>query len=89
MSKISEKKRIRIKENILAILFDNSPKSVYTNRIAEEISRDEEFVKILLEELYKEKLVTKISKNNKGKFFLARRKWQLSDTAYNAYKKLV
>jgi len=89
MSKISQKKRTKIKENILSILFDNSPRSLYTNKISEEICRDEEFVKILLEELHKERLVTKIYKNSKGKTFLARRKWQLSDSAYNAYKKLV
>ena len=89
MSKISQKKMTKIKENILAILFDNSPKALYTNRIGEELCRDEEFIKKLLEELHKEKLVTKITKNSRGKSFLARRKWQLSDTAYNAYKKLV
>lgn len=89
MSKISQKKMTKIKENILAILFENSPKAIYTNKIAEELCRDEEFIKKLLEDLYKEGLVTKIAKNNKGKSFLARRKWQLSNTAYNAYKKLV
>ncbi len=89
MSKISDKKRIRIKEDIIAFLFEVSPQPMYTSKIAEELCRDEEFIKQLLYELYKEKLVMKISKNTKGKPFLARRKWQLSKSTYNAYKELI
>ncbi len=89
MPRISEKKTLKIKEKILELLFDSSPRSLFTSEIAEELARDEEFIKRLLRELHKEKFISKISKNNRGKNFLARRKWQLSQETYNAYKKLI
>ena len=46
--KISKVKIDRIKENILAILYRSSPKSLFTVDIATELIRDEEFIKRLL-----------------------------------------
>jgi len=89
MPKISDHKKEKIKELILSVLFDNSPKSLYTSKIADEIIRDEEFTLIILEELYKKKLIKRITKNNKGEEYLARKKWQLTTAAYDAYKKLL
>ena len=89
MSRISKEKQQKIKEEILSLLFDKSPKALYTYEVAKELIRDEEFVKRLLEELSHDKLIIKISKNKDGIDFLARRRWQLSHATYKAYKDLV
>jgi hypothetical protein len=85
--KISKEKREKISEQILALLYSVAPKPVFTFYIAKEIARDEEFVKNLLLELKKKNLLTEIKKNPKGKTYLRRSRWKLSDAAYEAYKK--
>ena len=84
--KISEKKRDKIAEQILAFLYSNSPKPIFTFHIAQEIARDEEFVKKLLIEIKKKNLVVEIKKNPDGKDYLRRSRWKLTDAAYKAYK---
>ena len=84
MSKISDDKMNKIKENILQHLFEESPKSLFTYQIAEEQARDKEFVLKLLIELEKRKLVRQTQKD-----FTRKRKWTLSDEAYSAYKGLL
>jgi len=84
--KISKEKREKISEQILAILFSNSPKLLFTFDIAKEIARDEEFVKELLLELKTKGLVIKVGKNPEGISYKRRARWGLSDRAYNAYK---
>ena len=64
--KISEKKKEKIYEQILALLYSVFPKAIFTLNIAEEIARDEEFVKSLLLNLKKKELVVEIKKNPKG-----------------------
>ena len=85
--KISEKKRERILEQILVILFQNNFRPLFTSQIAEEVIRDEEYVKNLLFELKSKKLVKEIKKNSKGIYYLRRSRWVLSDKAYEIYKK--
>ncbi len=51
MPEISKKKRSKIAEQILAHLYQSSPESQFTNKVAQEIARDEEFTKTLLQEL--------------------------------------
>ena len=84
--RISEKKREKISEQILALLYSINPKSIFTYHIAQEIARDEEFVKKLLLELKKKKLIIKIKMNPKGIPYLKRSRWKLSNAAYQAYK---
>ena len=84
--KISEKKREKISEQILALLFSISPKPIFTAHIAQEIARDEEFTKKLLIELKGKKLVTEVKKNPEGIEYLRRSRWKLSDSAYQAYR---
>ena len=64
--RISEKKREKIYEQILAYLFSVNPKPVFTLHIAQEIARDEEFVKKMLLDLKKKKLVVEVKKNPQG-----------------------
>ena len=84
--KISKNKKEKISEQILAFLYPNSPKLFFTNQIAQEIARDEEFIKKLLLEMKEKKLVKEIKKNPKGKDYLRRSRWQLTDSVYEAYK---
>jgi len=85
--KISQEKRKRISEHILSFLYPNTPKLFFTSTIAQEIARDEEFVKKLLLELKNKNLVIEVKKSPKGKPYKKRSRWKLSDAAYNAYKK--
>lgn len=84
--KISEEKREKIYEQILAYLFSVSPQPKFTSHIAEEIARDEEFTKKLLSSLKKKFLVKDIRKNPKGVEYSRRIRWQLTKEAYKAYK---
>lgn len=84
--KISEKKREKILEQILSFLYQSNPKPLFTSQIAQEIARDEEFVKFLLLGLKEKKLVTEIKKNPKGNQYLRRSRWVISDIAYQTYK---
>ncbi|HLD15598.1 MAG TPA: hypothetical protein VJB94_03385 [Candidatus Nanoarchaeia archaeon] len=88
MSVISKQKADKIKENILSYLYEVNPKSLFTVEVAREILRDEEFTKRLLLELKEASLVKEISKSSKGKELLIRRRWQLSDSAFAAFKRL-
>lgn len=84
--KISELKKEKISEQILAYLYSISPKAVFTVKIAQEIIRDEEFVKKLLIKLKQKGLVVEIKKNSKGIDYVRRSRWMLSNKAYEAYK---
>ena len=84
--KISEKKREKILEQILSFLYQSNPKPLFASQLAQEIARDEEFVKALLLGLKEKKLVTEIKKNPKGGQYLRRSRWVISDIAYQTYK---
>ena len=88
MPSISNKKRSKISEQILSYLYSTSPEASFTSRIAEEIIRDEEFTKSLLEELEKNKLVTRVTKGPQGQDYTRWSRWRLSNAAFEAYKKL-
>jgi uncharacterized protein YuzE len=83
---ISKEKKEKISEQILAYLYLTNPKPLFTSYIAKELARDEEFVKNLLIELKKKGLVIGINKNSKGKEYIKRSRWKLSDSAYLLYK---
>ena len=84
--KISKAKIDKIKEDILSVLYTNSPKMLFTVEIAHEIARDEEFTKRLLGDMEKDDLVVAVKKNPDGKDYTLRKRWRLSSTAYEAYK---
>lgn len=84
--KISEKKREKISEQILAFLYSISPHSTFTFHIAQEMARDEEFVKKLLLNLKSKNLIIEIKKNPKGVSYTRRSRWKLGDAAYKVYK---
>ena len=84
--KISKEKREKISEQILAHIFFQSPKALFTSHIAVELARDEEFIKKLLLELKGNKLLVEIKKNPLGTPYLRRSRWKLSDQTYSFYK---
>ncbi len=85
--KISKQKREKISEQILTLLFQSSPKPLFTAHISREIARDEEFTKNILKELLKKGLVSEVKKNKEGIQYLKRSRWILSSSAYEAYRK--
>ena len=84
--RISQEKRDKIAEQILACLYQQFPKQLFTAEIARGIARDEEFTKQLLKQLWDKNLLIPIKKNPKGILFTRRIKWRLSNKAYDAYK---
>jgi len=84
--RISEGKREKISEQILGVLYSFYPKPVFTYKIAQEIARDEEFVKSLLINLKEKRLLLEIKKNPKGVVYLRRSRWKLNDGIYKTYK---
>lgn len=87
MPPISRQKKDKISEQILHHLFSVSPEPKFTAEIAQEIARDEEFTKQLLEELQKNSLITEVTKNKIGSDYIRRRRWRLSNKAFEAYSK--
>ncbi|MEX0932634.1 MAG: hypothetical protein WDZ77_00860 [Candidatus Pacearchaeota archaeon] len=87
--KISKEKLEKISEQILATLYSSSPTLLFTSNIAQEVARDEEFVKKLLNELKSKKLVKEVKKNAKGADYSKRTRWTLTEEAYSKYKKII
>ena len=83
--KLSKEKKDKISEQILSFLYHSFPKQLFTAEIAKEIARDEEFIKTLLFDLKDKNLVVAVKKNETGKDFIRRIRWQLSGPAYQAY----
>lgn len=83
--RLSKEKRDKISEQILSFLYHSFPKQLFTAEIAGELARDEEFIKNIMFELKEKNLVVAIKKNEDGKLFVRRIRWQLSSPAYQAY----
>jgi len=88
MPRISDKKRSKISEQILAYLYNVSPEAPFTSKISEEIIRDEEFTKALLQDLEKSKLLVRVTKGPTGQDYARRTRWRMSSTAFEAYRRL-
>ncbi len=86
MSKISDNKIEKIKEEVLRVLYENYPEFKYTYQISDNLLRNDEFILRLLIDLKKLNLVMNIeeSKGNKIK-----KKWSLTNIAYDKYKELL
>ena len=84
--KISNTKKDKISEQILAFLYSLAPRPEFTSKISAEIARDEEFVKKLLSELKQKNLVIEVKKNPQGEQYTRRSRWRLTDAVYSAYK---
>ena len=83
--KISTTKKDKIAEQILLYLYQIFPQYPFTAEIAQEIARDEEFVKKILLELKEKNIVIDIKKNQKGEVFSRRIKWKLTNKVYELF----
>ena len=83
--RISQTKKDKIAEQILAFLYHSFPNQPFTAEIAREIARDEEFIKTMMFELKEKGLVNSIRRNSKGESFSRRIKWRLSNKVYDVY----
>ncbi|MBS3073788.1 hypothetical protein J4465_03280 [Candidatus Pacearchaeota archaeon] len=88
MPRISISKEEKIKEAVLQLLFQESPNSMFTYYIAQELARDEEYMKKILEELELKKFVYSVNKNPKGVQYSRRKRWGLTPNVHEAYKKI-
>jgi hypothetical protein len=87
MSRVSQKKRDKIAEQILHYLFTAATDSKFISQISQEVARDEEFVKEILKDLEKKKVVVSIDKNKSGEVYTRRRRWRLSNEAFDVFSK--
>jgi len=85
MPPISQVKKDKIQEQILHHLFAQSPQPLFTSQIAQEIARDEEFTKLLLQNLKLKSLIIEVNKNPSGVQYIRRQRWRLSNHAFDAY----
>ena len=83
--RISQEKKDKIIEQILNYLYQVFPKYPFTAEIAQEMARDEEFIKRLLTDLKEKNLIVAIKKDKKGNVFSRRVKWKLSSKAYDVF----
>lgn len=83
--RLSKDKKDKIAEQVLSFLYHSFPKQLFTAEIAKEIARDEEFIKSLMLDLKDKNLVVQVKKNEDGRDFIRRMRWQLSGPAYQAY----
>lgn len=86
MSKISEDKITKLKEEILSFLYENHPKMFYTYEIANHLIRDDEFVFNMLNNLKNNNLIIQLNltKGNKIK-----RKWGITKEIHAKYSELL
>lgn len=87
MPTISDAKKEKISEHIIGHLFSITPEASYTADIAKEVARDEEFIKAILLNLEKQRLVVRVTKNAQGIEYGRRIRWRLSNRAFEAYQK--
>ena len=87
MPRISQSKKDRIAEQVLHHLFTIAPASAFTSTISTELARDEEFILLILKDLLAKKLVISVTKNKDGTDYTRRKRWRLSNEAYEAYKR--
>ncbi len=78
MPRISERTRHRIAEQVLGLLLDKYPIPLTTREVADELVRDKEFVKKILEMLRSQGFVRTFAKKT-GATYSRWLKWQLTD----------
>lgn len=80
MSKISQKTRESLMNEINSILYYEAPiKGMFTKQIADKLIRDKEFIRDLLLEMERRGWIKKLGINKRNYEYIKRRKWILSD----------
>jgi len=89
MSRVSDRKKEKIKEEILRVLYDNSPVAISTSSIANEIIRDNEFILGLLKDMERVGLVRGIRQDRNIKKKKVRIRWRMSNKAFKQYQEIL
>jgi len=77
MVKLSPRTLNLLKDDIISILYENQLKPLLTKEVANELRRDKEFTKTLLNELKQQDILAEVKKNNKGKDYIKRTRWMI------------
>ena len=85
MSKVSEEKREKLKEEVLRIIYEGYPSFLYTYQIAEHLIRDDEFILKLLKDLKEKNLLICLEESSGNNI---KRKWGLKEEIYEKYREL-
>lgn len=88
MSKLNQKTLEKIKSDVLSILYDHNDEGLFSAQIANNIIRDEDFVQNLMLELEKLHVVKRDKLTRKGSNFIRRKRWRLTEKAFEAYQDL-
>ena len=86
MVKLSLKILNLLKDDIISILYENNLNPLLTIEISNELRRDKEFTRRLLNELKEQGIITEIKKNNKGKNYIKRSKWAINQEVLNKFQ---
>ena len=84
--RLSEEKRKKIAEQIIGLLYLQNTQPLFTSQIANDLVRDEEFIKTLLLELEQKQLIIRVEKNASGETYTRRVRWRIAPKVYNLYK---
>lgn len=87
MTKLSEKTKKYVKDEIVSVLF-NSRAAMYANQVASNMGRDKEFIKQMLLELEEMGVVVRFDKSRKGKAYKERCRWRLKPEVEKAFRQM-
>lgn len=85
MVKISEKNIKLLQDDILSILYDQPLRPMFTNEIAKELRRDNEFTKKILLDLKEKGVVEVVKKSSKGYDYITHMKWRITPKFLNIF----
>lgn len=86
MVKLSETTIKFLEDDIISILYDKAPISMFTYDIAKELRRDKQFTKKILLGLSKKELVETVKKNKNGIEYKKRMKWRIPSRVLKAFE---
>lgn len=86
MSRVSNKTFNKVAESVLAFLNERYPEPLTCREVAEEMARDNEFIKRVLEFLEKQGLIQQIYKSSEGRDYLRWTKWQLTPATKSKFE---
>ena len=86
MVKLSSRILNLLKDDIISILYENNLNPLLTIEISNELRRDKEFTRRLLNELKEQGIITEIKKSNKGKNYIKRSKWAINQEVLNKFQ---
>ena len=85
MSKVSDEKKEKLKEEVLRVVYESYPTFLYTYQVADSLIRDDEFILDLLKELKGNNFLTCLEETTGNNI---KRKWGLKKEVYEKYKEL-